>query len=136
MRIWAASLRISDFEKRACHMFEVKKFHDISVVGIDGELSSENAHVFDGVLNSLSKCDQLNVVLNFAGLKHLDYKLVQRIAERIIEFQCDGGDLKMAAANGYVRRILEAMGLDEEIYASVEEALLSFVSDVPDGELQ
>lgn len=129
-------MRISDFEKRASHMFEVKKFHDISVVGIDGELSSDNAHVFDGVLNSLSKCDQLNVVLNFSGLKHIDYKLVQRIAERIIEFQCDGGDLKMAAANGYVRRILEAMGLDEEVYASVEEALLSFVSDVPDGELQ
>jgi len=117
-------------------MFEVKKFHDISVVGIDGELSSDNAHILDGVLNSLSKCDQLNVVLNFEGLKHLDYKLVQRIAERIIEFQCDGGDLKMAAANGYIRRILEAMGLDEEVYSSVEEALLSFVSDIPDGELQ
>ena len=117
-------------------MFEVKKFHDVSVVGIDGDLSRANVHVLEGVLNSLSKCDQLNVVLNFSGLKHLDYKLVQRIAERIIEFQCDGGDLKMAAANGYVRRILEAMGLDEEIYASVEDALLSFLGDVPDGDPQ
>jgi anti-anti-sigma factor len=117
-------------------MFEVKKFHDISVVGIDGELSTKNVHVLDGVLSSLSSCDQRNIVLNFSGLKHLDYKLVQKIAERIIEFQCDGGDLKMAAVNGYVRHILQAMGLDEELYSSVEDALLSFLGDVPDGEPQ
>ncbi len=117
-------------------MFEVKRFNDVSVVGIDGDLSRDNAHVLEGVLNSLSRCDQRNVVLDFAGLRHLDYKLVQRIAERIIEFQCDGGDLKMAAANGYVTRILEAMGLDEDLYASVEDALLSFLGDVPDGEPQ
>lgn len=117
-------------------MFEVKRFHDISVVGVNGELSRDNVHVFDSVLSSLSQCDQRNVVLNFEGLRHLDYSLVQRIAERIIEFQCDGGDLRMASANGYVRRIFEAMGLDEEIYASVEDALLSFVSDIPDGDPQ
>lgn len=117
-------------------MFEVKKFHDISVVGIDGELSSDNVHVLDEVLSSLSNCDQRNVVLNFAGLSHLDYKLVRRIADKIIEFQCDGGDLKMAAANGYIKRILKAMGLDEEVHASVEDALLSFLGDVPDGDPQ
>ncbi|MFA4873768.1 MAG: STAS domain-containing protein [bacterium] len=117
-------------------MFEVKRFHDISVVGVNGELSRRNAHVLDEVLRSLAQCDQHNVVLNFEGLKHLDYQLVQRIAERIVEFQCDGGDLKMAAASGYVRRILEAMGLDEEIYSSVEDALLAFLGETPDGEPQ
>ena len=117
-------------------MFEVKRFHDISVVGVDGELSRRNVRVLDEVLSSLSQCDQHNVVLNFEGLKHLDYKLVQRIAERIVEFQCDGGDIKMASASEYVRSILRAMGLDEEVYASVEDALLSFVGDLPDGEPQ
>ncbi len=117
-------------------MFEVKRFHDISVVGVDGELSRNNIHVFDRVLSSLSQCEQRNVVLNFERLRHLDYRLVQRISERIIEFQCDGGDVRMAAANGYIRSIFEVMGLDEEIYACVEDALLSFVGDVPDGEPQ
>ena len=110
-------------------MLHVEKFNDVSVVGIDGELSRSNAHVLDGVLSSLSQCDQRNVVLNFEGLKHLDYQLVQRIAERIIEFQCDGGDLKMAAVNGYVRQILAAMGLSDEIHPSVEDALLSFLGE-------
>jgi anti-anti-sigma factor len=115
-------------------MVEVTQFHDISVVGVHGDLSRRNVHVLDSVLSSLAKCEQRNVVLNFEGLKHLDYQLVQRIAERIIEFQCDGGDLKMASANGYIRRILAAMGLSEEIHASVEDALLSFLGDDP-GEL-
>ncbi len=117
-------------------MFEVKRFHDISVVGVHGELSRRNLHVFENVLASLSKCDQHNVVLNLEDLRHIDYQLVQRIADRIIEFQCDGGDLKMAAANGYIRQILAAMGLDEQVYASVEDALLSFLGEAIDGEPQ
>ena len=112
-------------------MVEVTQFHDVSVVGVHGELSRRNVHVLEGVLSSLAQCEQHNVVLNFEGLRHLDYQLVQRIAERIVEFQCDGGDLKMAAASGYIRQILQAMGLSEEIHASVEDALLSFVGDVP-----
>lgn len=117
-------------------MFEVRRFRDISVVGLHGELSRDNAHVFENLLSSLSDCRQNNVVLNFEGLKHLDYSLVRRIIERIIEFRCDGGDLKMAAANGYIRSIMRAMGLDDEVYSSVEEALLSFVDNVCDKEPQ
>lgn len=117
-------------------MFEVHRVHGISVVGLQGDLSRRNVHVLDEVLGSLTQCEQRHVVLNFEDLKHLDYRLVQRIAEKIIEFQCDGGDLKMAAASGYIVRILEAMGMGEEVYASVEEALLSFVNGVSDGEPQ
>lgn len=117
-------------------MFEVKKFRDISVVGVHGELSRSNVHVFENVLSSLSECSQNNIVLNFEGLKHLDYQLVRRIAERIIQFKCDGGDLKMAAASGYIKSILRAMGLDEDVYVSVEEALLSFVGDEVNEEPQ
>lgn len=117
-------------------MFEVNNVNGISVVGLHGELSRGNVHVLENVLSSLSKCDQRNVVLNFEGLKHLDYQLVQRIAERIIEFQCDGGDLKMAAANGYIQQILQAFGLEEEVYSSVEDALLSFIDEISDSEPQ
>lgn len=117
-------------------MFDVINVNGVSVVGLQGELSRRNVHVLEEVLKSLSKCDHRNVVLNLEGLKHLDYKLVQFIAERIIEFQCDGGDLKMAAANGYIMQILRAMGLDEELYVSVEEALLDSICEESCGDLQ
>lgn len=117
-------------------MFEVKKLNDISVVGLNGELSRNNMHVLEDLLSSLSNCEQNNIILNLQHLSHLDYQTVRRIAERIVQFKCDGGDLKMAAANGYIRSIMRAMGLDEEVYQSVEEALLSFVTDMPEGEPQ
>lgn len=117
-------------------MFRVHQFHDISVIDADGELSRDNMHVFELVLTHLSQSDHRNIVLNLEKLKHLDYRLVQRIAERIIEFQCDGGDLKMANASTYVKSIMEAMGLEEELYSSVEEALLSFLKEEPSGVLQ
>lgn len=108
-------------------MFRVQQFHNVSVVDADGELSRHNVHVLEDVLNHLSSTDRRNVVLNLEGLKHLDYRLVQRIADRIIQFQCDGGDLKMANVSAYVRQIMEAMGFETEVYTSVEEALLSFL---------
>jgi anti-anti-sigma factor len=114
-------------------MLELERFNDISVVGVRGELSRQNIDVLEDLLSSLSQCSQNNVVLNFEGLSHLDYKLVRRIAERIIAFKCDGGDLKMAAASGYIRSIIRMMGLDEEVYSTVEDALISFAEDVPDG---
>ncbi|MFH1653299.1 MAG: STAS domain-containing protein [Pseudomonadota bacterium] len=117
-------------------MYKVKQVQDISVVGVDGELERENMRDFENLLDSLSMRNQRNIVLNLENLKHLDYKLVQSIADRIIEFQCDGGDLKMANANRYVRQIMQAFGLEEEMYASVEDALLSFLGSSHEGDLQ
>jgi anti-anti-sigma factor len=109
-------------------MIEIHKFHDVNVIDVEGELSRYNVNDLERVLDSLSRCAQHNVVLGFDRLKHLDYKLVRRIADRIIEFQCDGGDLKLAGASKYIRDILEAMGLEEEMYPSVQDALLSFLT--------
>lgn len=115
-------------------MFKVKQVHDVAVIDADGELVRTNMQAFEDVLSHLTESDRRNVVLNLEGLKHLDYRLVQRIAERIHEFQLDGGDFKMASASRYVRQIMEAMGLDEEMYATVEDALLSFLQGGPDGD--
>jgi len=42
----------------------------------------------------------------------------------------------MANASMYIRQILQAMGVEEEMYGTVEEALLSFLQGEPSGELQ
>ncbi len=110
-------------------MFEVTRCHDVSIVGVNGELSSHNIHVLENVFMSLAQCEQNNVVLNFSGLTHLDYKLVRKIVDQIIAFKCDGGDLKMAAVSDYIRYIFQAMGWNENLYTSVEEALISFAGD-------
>ena len=117
-------------------MFDIQKVNDISVVEVKGELSRNNILAFDQVLSSLSKSYNRNVVLDFGELDHLDYRLVDRLSERVIEFQCDGGDIRTAGANGYVKSIMRAMGFEEDIYDSVENALLSYLEDTHHGEPQ
>jgi len=117
-------------------MAEVHRIHNVNVVDVQGELSRHNVGDLDRTLSSLSERAQFNVVLDFEKLRHLDYRLVQHIADRIIEFQCDGGDLKVAGASNYVRHILQAMGLEEEVYTSVEDALMSFMQEAPLDALQ
>ncbi len=117
-------------------MIAINKVYNVNVVDVQGELSRHNVQDLDSALTSLSQRSQFNVVLDFEKLKHLDYLLVRRIADRIIEFQCDGGDLKLAGASDYIRRILQAMGLEEEVYSSVEDALMSFMTEAPLDELQ
>jgi len=117
-------------------MFAVNRIHDVSIVDIAGDLSRHNMRHLEEVLTSFSHCHYLNVILNFEHLKHIDYQLVRRLADHIISFQCEGGDMKMANVSPYVRRILQVMGLEQEFFLSVEDALLSFLTRHPDAELQ
>ncbi len=117
-------------------MFQVNRVHDISVVDVAGDLSRHNVRHLEDVFKSFSQCGQLNVILNMERLRHLDYQLVRRLADHIVTFQCEGGDIKMANVSSYVQSILQVMGLEEEFFPSVEDALLSFLEKRPDGELQ
>lgn len=117
-------------------MFQVNRIHDISVVDVAGELSRHNVRHLEEVFKSFSQCGQLNIILNLERLKHLDYQLVRRLADHIVTFQCEGGDIKMANVSSYVQSILKVMGLEEELFPSVEDALLSFLETRPDGLLQ
>ena len=110
-------------------MFRIRQVHDILVLDADGELSRDNMHVFESLLENLAGNAQHNIILNCKELTHLDYLLVRNLADRIVQFQCDGGDLKMAEVSKYVQHIMDAMGLESHLYTSVEEALLSFLQE-------
>jgi anti-anti-sigma factor len=117
-------------------MFEVSHIHNISVVNVAGDLSRHNMRFLEEVFNSFLDRGQIDVILNFADLKHIDYQLIRRLADHIVFFQCEGGDIKIASASPYIRQILEVMGLEADIFPSVEDALMSFPMWQPDGDLQ
>ncbi|EFK96151.1 Anti-sigma F factor antagonist [sediment metagenome] len=117
-------------------LYQVKQIHNVSVVDVAGELSRNNIRHLEEVFQSLTQCGQLNVILNFEKLSHIDYQLVRRLADHIVTFQCEGGDIKMANVNSYVQSILQVMGLEEEFFPSIEDALLNFLESYPSGELQ
>lgn len=117
-------------------MFEVNLIHGISVVNVAGELSRHNMRFLEEVFASFLDRGQINIILNFESLKHIDYQLIKRLVDHIVFFQCEGGDIKISNASPYVRQILDVMGLEEEIYPSVEDALMSFAEWQPSGDLQ
>lgn len=107
-------------------MFELQHLNDILVMKVSGELGLRNVRQFDSVLNLALRDDIGRVVLDFSSLSHMDYKLVPHLLERMIEIQCQGGQLKLAGMSEYILNILRAMGFEEELYPSVEDAVISF----------
>lgn len=107
-------------------MFELKQYSDVLVMGVSGEINLNNVRQFDSVLRNALQEDVSRVVLDLSHLKHIDYKLVPHLVDKIIEIQCQGGEIKLASGNDYVSNILRAMGYEEELYESVEDAVISF----------
>lgn len=107
-------------------MFELKHFSDVVVMRVSGVLNLHNVRQFDRVLNNALEEEISRVVLDLSHLEHIDYKLVAHLVDRIIEIQCLGGEIKLASGNDYVSNILKAMGFEEELYLTVEDAVISF----------
>ena len=107
-------------------MFQIQHCNDILVMRVSGELGLNNVRQFDSVLNLVLREDIGKMVLDLSHLSHIDYKLVPHILDRIIEIQCHGSELKLAGLNRYVADILKVMGFEEELYPSVEDAVISF----------
>lgn len=107
-------------------MFELKQYSDVLVMGVSGEINLQNVRQFDTVLTNALQEDVSRVVLDLTHLQHIDYKLVSHLVDRIIEIQCQGGEVKLASGNAYVSNILKAMGFEEELYQTVEDAVISF----------
>lgn len=95
-------------------------------MGVEGELGLGNVRQFDSLLNQAMQQRTSRVVLDLSDLSHIDYKLVPHLVDRVIEIQCQGGEIKLAGGNGYISNILKAMGFEEELYSSVEDAVISF----------
>lgn len=106
--------------------FELKHYTDVVVMGVSGTLSLNNVRQFDSVLTHALHEEISRVVLDLSHLKHIDYKLVPHLVDRMIEIQCQGGEIKLAGGNDYVSNILKAMGFEEELYRTVEDAVISF----------
>lgn len=107
-------------------MFGLKQLNDILVMDVSGELGIGNVRQFDSLLTQALRERIGRVVVDFSNLSHLDYKLVPHLVDRMIEVQCQGGEIKLAGGNNYISNILKAMGFEEELYSSVEDAVISF----------
>lgn len=107
-------------------MFELSQLKDVIVIGVHGELDPHNVAEIDSLLTTVLQNHSGKVVLDLSDLHHLHFKLVPHLVDRVVELQCAGGDLKVAAGSSYINNILMAMGFEETFYPTVADAVLSF----------
>ena len=107
-------------------MFELKQRDSVLVMNVDGELERNNFRQFDSLLDQALQNKSERVVLDLSGLSHIDYKLVPRLVERVNQIEEQGGEVKWAGGNDYISNIFKFMGFEEEVYPSVEDAVISF----------
>ncbi|MBI5300277.1 MAG: STAS domain-containing protein [Deltaproteobacteria bacterium] len=107
-------------------MFEIKHLNDVLVMNVTGDLERNNYRQFDSLLDQAMQNKSERVVLDLSGLAHIDYKLVPHLVERVHQIEKQGGEVKWAGGNDYISNIFKFMGFEEEVYPSVEDAVISF----------
>lgn len=107
-------------------MFEIRQLNDVLVMNVTGDLEKNNFRQFDSLLDQALQNKSERMVLDLSGLAHIDYKLVPRLVDRVNRIEAQGGEVKWAGGSDYISNIFKFMGFEEEVYPSVEEAVVSF----------
>jgi anti-anti-sigma factor len=105
---------------------------DVAVMRCEGEMGELELSHLGEELFRLANRGCRKVVLNLAGVDHVDYRGLRPLAARARLLRAAGGDLKLAGLSPYLAAIFRAAGLDEEfeMYRSAEEAKVAF-AEVP-----
>lgn len=95
---------------------------------IDGELGRDEMAEIGEMLLRLSFEGVTDLVIDFRGVTHLDYRTVPGLARRAQVFRNLGGDVKLAGLSEYLFTIFEAAGAhdDFDFFANVIDAQRAF----------
>ena len=101
---------------------------DVAVIRCEGEMGEfELAHIGEEVFR-LGNKGYYKLVLDLAGVDHVDYRGLRPLASRARVLRNAGGDLKVAGLSNYLGAIFRAAGVEEEfeLYRTCEEAKQAF----------
>ena len=110
-------------------MFDVDlstpEFAGHGVVALSGELDLANAQAVASHLITAVAAYGPWVIVDLAGLEHIDSAGLGVLVRALKWTRCNGGDLPLAAPQGVVRDVLTATGLIDvfSVYPSVEHAM-------------
>lgn len=110
---------------------ELQTFEDVAVLDLKGEIGPKEVEKVSRALFSLLRKRHRKMILNFAGVEHVQYPCIRPLVEAISKLRRYRGDLKFAEMNAYNRRIFCFVGAQDliENFETVSEAVLSFRSD-------
>jgi anti-sigma B factor antagonist len=105
-----------------------RKENDISVFVLDGRIDTEGAIDMDLALQSAVVEGQSQMVLDMAQVRYIGSAGLRTLADVLTKNKKMGGDLKLAAVNPKVMRVLRIIGFDKffAVYDTPEAALADF----------
>ena len=103
---------------------------NVAVLRCEGEMGQmELAHLGEELFR-LAHRGVNRVVVDLAGVDHVDYRGLKAMASRARLLRGAGGGIKLAGLTPYLAAIFRAAGVEDEfeMYRTAEEAKLAFAS--------
>jgi len=101
---------------------------DVTIFKIEGRVDTAGAVDLDLALHTAVAEDKYKMVLDLSEMRYISSAGLRTLADILTRNQENGGDLKLAAINPKILRILQIIGFDQffEMYDDVEAAVKSF----------
>lgn len=100
----------------------------VTIFVIEGRVDTAGAVDLDLALQTAAGENKHNMVLKLADVRYINSAGLRTLADILTQNREAGGDLKLAALNPKVQRVLEIIGFDKffNIYPTVEDAVTDF----------
>ncbi len=100
----------------------------ITIFDIDGRVDSEGAVDLDLALQTAVSEEKYKLVLNMANVRYINSSGLRTLADILTQSKENDGDLKLAALDPKVKRVLEIVGFDNffSIHDNTADAVASF----------
>ncbi len=100
----------------------------VKVYTLTGRVDSEGCEILDNTLCAAVDNQRYKLVLDMTDVQYVNSAALRTLAEIISTTREHGGDLRLAALQPKVKRVLQIVGFDRysALYGSVDEALVDF----------
>lgn len=105
-----------------------RESNGIMIFSLEGRADSEGAVQLDDVLQSSLENNNFKLVLEMSQVQYINSATLRTLADVITRSQEHNGDLKLAALQPKVKRVLQIVGFDKfsSIYDTIESAIADF----------
>ncbi len=99
----------------------------VRVFVLEGRIDSEGAVQLDDTLRDAVETGGVKLVLDMTDVQYMNSAALRTLADVITKTREKGGDLKLAALQPKVRRVLQIVGFDR--FSSIHDTLQAALAD-------
>ena len=102
--------------------------NDVTVIVLGGRIDTQGAVEMDEALQGAVAQGRHKMVLDMAEVNYISSAGLRTLADVLTKNKHAHGDLKLAALNARIRRVLEVIGFDNffSIHETVQDAIADF----------